>query len=542
MSARADDGGAFRVPARPRVDAPLPTLAVDGGEDGPERRRPRYRGALMFASACSLLTWAVFVALDVGGFRETSEMASLDDIVDTSTVVLAAIVAVLCLMRWRVVDDTGDLSVAVALSALGPGAIGFDNLVVPRLPDSAQGAHFTALVTPFAFTVAVLAFALPLVRQRFGEVVHRPVVVGVAATTLLAAVAVAWQVPTLAHVLAGRRDRGLSSDAELVGQAAVGAVLAVLALGYWRSGRSRERTLHAWIGLMLAALAQSRLALALTLPMGTLWLVGSRVLRLEALLFALMGANRELHEGITSQQFAIRSTLARVRSLEVQREAERAALEESRHDVRSALFAIGGVAELLERAHEDLDAGTMEALTQALGAEVGRLQELVAEREREPLRPFSLLEAVSPVLLMERSNGLDVTCNVSSSLTAVGRPKETVQVLRNLLDNARAYAPGSSVVVRGEVRDDWVVLIVEDDGPGIPPNEHKAVFARSHRGSTADGTSGSGLGLYVGRRLMREQGGDLWVTDRPGGGTAFVMSLPCPSDGRRPSSPRRSRR
>jgi signal transduction histidine kinase len=476
----------------------------------------------------SLLTWAVFAVLDIAGFRETSELASLNEIIDTSTVVVAAMVAVLCLIRWQVTDDSGDLFLGIGLLALGPVTIGFDDLVVPRLPETVQRAHATAMVRPLAFTVTMLALVLPLVRDRW-EGRARPLLGAGVAITAVVGVAV-WTAPTVAHVLAGRRERGVLSTPELFGQLGVAAVLGVLAFSYWRDGRARQRTLHAWIGLMLAALVQSRLALALAMPAGVLWLAGSRMLRLEALLFALMGANRELHEGITGQQSAIRSTMARVRSLEAQREAERAALEESRHDVRSALFAIGGVAELLGRSHDDLDAGTMEALTQALGAEVARLQELVAEREREELRPFSLLEAVSPVLLMERSNGLDVTCRVSERLVAVGRPKETVQVLRNLLDNARLYAPGSPVVVRGEARDEWVVIVVEDEGPGVPAAERKRVFDRSHRGTTADGTAGSGLGLYVGRRLMREQGGDLWVTDRPGGGAAFVMSLHCPSE------------
>ena len=66
----------------------------------------------------------------------------------------------------------------------------------------------------------------------------------------------------------------------------------------------------------------------------------------------------------------------------------------------------------------------------------------------------------------------------------------------------------------------------------------RSIFERSRRGSTSDGVEGSGLGLYVASRLMREQGGDLWVTDNPGGGAAFVMSLPAP-DG---TGPRRRRR
>ena len=529
MSARASDGGALSLPARVR-DASR-TLPPPG-----DRPRHRYRSSLRLVLAISLLTWGVFIALEAGGYRETADMASLDDIIDTSTVLLAAVVAALSLMRWRLGEEGDDLFVALGLLALGPVTVGFDNLVLPRLPEGAQASHLATMVTPLAFACTVAALAVPLLRERLGTRLRSAPVVAAVAGAVVAVGGASWFVPTVAHVVAGRRERAVAGAPEMAGQLVVALILLALAAGYWRRGRAQERTLYAWLGLALLVLAQSRLALAVTLPAGTLWLAASRILRLQGLLFLLLGANRELQERIASQQSALRSSQARVQSMEVQREAERKALEENRHDVRSALFAIGGVAELLGRRHDDLDAGTLEALTQALGAEVGRLQELVSEREREELQPFLVLEAISPVLLLERSNGLEVTCKVDARLAAFGRPKETTQVLRNLLDNARRYAPGSPVVVRSETRDEWVVLVVEDEGPGVPTGERKAVFQRAHRGSTADGTPGSGLGLYVGQRLMREQGGDLWVADRAGGpGAAFLMSLPVATE--RPQSP-----
>lgn len=506
-----------------RRRGPRGSTPATGAGDHQLPPRPRHRRAFLFATAVCALTWAVFAALHLAGYRESADMASLADIIDTSTVSLAAVVGVLLVMRWHLTDNRGDLSLGLGLFALGALTIGFDDLVVPRLPDTLHDAAAVGAVAPVGFVLALALCAAPVLRPG-----RRPAAVMAAGAVAL--LLGAWLVPDVAHVLAGRRERAVPTTAEVVGQLAIAAALVALAVAYWRSARGRRRTIHAWVALMLLALAQSRTMLAFTFPAGTLWLAGSRILRMEALLFAVMGANRELHEGITTQQSALRRTSARLHSIEVQREAEQAALEERRHDVRSALFAIGGVAELLGRRHDDLDAGTMDALTQALGAEVDRLQTLVAEQEREELRPFALHDAVEAVVLLEQSNGLDLTCHVSRHLSALGRPKETAQVLRNLLDNARLYAPGSPVVVRAERRDDWVVVVVEDEGPGVPPAERKTVFERSRRGTTSAGTDGSGLGLYVGRRLMREQGGDLWVTDAPGGGAAFVLSLPVPPD------------
>lgn len=499
MSADAEAGPRWAGPGRRSPADPVP-----GRREPP--RRPRYRGALSFVVVICALTWAVFAVLEVAHYRETADMASLNDIVDTSTALLAFVVGGLAVMQWTVRRDRDDLFLALGFGALG-------TMVIDP-------------IAPVGFVVALALLAVPVLLDR---VRPYPAVAAAGAAAVAVALAAALLASsTFVEIVAGRRDRGALTGVESAGHALAAAVLLALAWPYFRRGRHRQRTFHTWVGLALFALAQSRLALALTIEASTLWLAGSRLLRLEALFFALMGMNRELQEGFTRQQSELRTSQARVRSMETQREAEQAALEERRHDVRSALFAIGGVAELLRRSHEELDAGTLEALTQALGAEVQRLQGLVAEQEREDCLPFSVLKAVSPLLLVERSNGLDVTCAIDERLVAVGRPKETVQVLRNLLDNARLYAPGSPVAVRAEERDEWVVLLVEDRGPGIRSNERKAVFERGRRGPAAEGTQGSGLGLYVAARLMREQGGDLWVTDRSGGGASFVLSLPAP--------------
>ena len=71
------------------------------------------------------------------------------------------------------------------------------------------------------------------------------------------------------------------------------------------------------------------------------------------------------------------------------------------------------------------------------------------------------------------------------------------------------------------MHDGVVVLYVEDRGTGIP-----GPFARARASSAAccgDDSAGSGLGLFIARRLMTEQGGSITVRSRPGGGTSFVL-------------------
>jgi signal transduction histidine kinase len=79
------------------------------------------------------------------------------------------------------------------------------------------------------------------------------------------------------------------------------------------------------------------------------------------------------------------------------------------------------------------------------------------------------------------------------------------------------------VTVRGERDGTWVVLRVEDRGPTMPRQLRRVVLdADSRRVPGRDGA----LGLRVAARLMRDQGGDLWVEPRAGGGTSFGICLP----------------
>jgi signal transduction histidine kinase len=503
-----------------------------------------FRGPLLFALAITALTWAVFAFLEAAGYEATEAMESVNDILDTSTAVIAVVVGGLILLRWRLLGERRDVALGVGLVILGLVLVGFDELVVPRLAVGVRDDTVVELVAPLGFVISLAVLALPVLplpsrlRERL-RTLGAPAAVALAVAALVVVAVVLVLVPEAARVLAGRREGIVPSAGQAVAQAFLAGAVLLLALRFWLCADARDRPLYAWLALMLVGIAQARVALAITYSAGTLWLAASRILRFEGVLFALMGVNRDLQVHLTRQAAEVRRSEARMRSIEAQRRAEQDAQEERRHDVRSALFAIGGVADLLGRSHDDLDTGTVDALTHALGAEVTRLQELVAEQEREEPRSFPLRDVVEPIVLVEQSNGRDVTLQVDEHLVAVGRPTETVQVLRNLLDNAARYAPGAPVVVRGEARDDWVVLVVADGGPGVPPAERRAIFERSRRGSTSEGTQGSGLGLFVAARLMREQGGDLWVTDNRGGGAAFVMSLPAAGDG---AGPRRRKR
>jgi PAS domain S-box-containing protein len=102
------------------------------------------------------------------------------------------------------------------------------------------------------------------------------------------------------------------------------------------------------------------------------------------------------------------------------------------------------------------------------------------------------------------------------------------QVLLNLLDNAAKYGGDDTVTVRVEDTDAVVRISVADSGPGILPAEQERIFEKFYRSDPhlTHGPSGTGLGLYISRELVRRMGGRLDVRSEPGAGATFVVDLP----------------
>ncbi len=106
------------------------------------------------------------------------------------------------------------------------------------------------------------------------------------------------------------------------------------------------------------------------------------------------------------------------------------------------------------------------------------------------------------------------------------------QVFANLLDNARKNAPPDTPIRLGLDRvDGHARIVVEDEGGGIEPDQMERIFEKFVRGRDGSVT-GTGLGLYISRRIVEAHGGRLFAEARSGERTRFVVELPCqPSDG-----------
>jgi signal transduction histidine kinase len=163
----------------------------------------------------------------------------------------------------------------------------------------------------------------------------------------------------------------------------------------------------------------------------------------------------------------------------------------------------------------------------------GRVESGVARYEMEPVEPAVLVRQIVGAFREDpASSGRVVNLDADEVLPqiAVDRQAFTL-VLRNLLENAVKYAPGLlpiRVAVRRDAERGGVMVHVVDEGPGIPTEEHQAVFDKFVRGAAAraSGVRGTGVGLALAQQIVHAHGGRITLTSEVGHGSTFSVWLP----------------
>ena len=125
----------------------------------------------------------------------------------------------------------------------------------------------------------------------------------------------------------------------------------------------------------------------------------------------------------------------------------------------------------------------------------------------------------------ERGIRID-TPRADDQMPAWGEFRRVLQVLLNLLGNAIRYSPEDSQIwIRVDRDGDRATVTIADQGQGLSADQQAVVFEKFERLGRTD-SGGSGLGLYIARRLARAMEGDLTVESAPGQGARFTLSLP----------------
>lgn len=214
-------------------------------------------------------------------------------------------------------------------------------------------------------------------------------------------------------------------------------------------------------------------------------------------------------------------------------------LEAVSHDLRTPLTSILGSALTLEQTGLDLpqedaldlvsriasNARKLERLLSDL-LDLDRLQRGIVSPQRRPTDLAALVQR--SVEGTENPAGRDIQVEVEDITVSVDAAK-VERIIENLLSNAIRHTPGGTQIwVRGFGQDGGAMLVVEDEGRGIPPDLHEAVFEpfRQAPGSSSEHSPGVGVGLSLVRRFAELHGGRAWLEDREGGGSSFHVFLP----------------
>src|SRR4051794_28211942 len=209
------------------------------------------------------------------------------------------------------------------------------------------------------------------------------------------------------------------------------------------------------------------------------------------------------------------------------------------HELRTPLVPIKGWAQTLINRGDRLSDDQRRTAVQSILAQAQKLESLV----------LNILEASR----IESSNaGGEGVADVGAISTRIvedtvgARPDRTVRIqspatrcqvrgsvvwveraVSNLVANAVKYSPDDELVdVIVRLDGDEVVVSVTDRGPGIPTDAQERIFERFERLEETRTQTGTGLGLYITRRLARAMGGDVSVSSMSGAGSTFVLRLP----------------
>ena len=450
----------------------------------------------------------------VAGLSRSAEVADplAQPVTNQVLAVVAAVVATGAAVQGALVvrldGDTRARWVAAALVVFAFVVVPLTVFVMtPADPPTQRGARLVA----YAVTVGLL---LASVRPppRLGPIATW----GTAAAGAAVALGVLWSPPIAQVVTTG--PYGMAVVA--VGGAAAAAAL--LVDGYRQFSRPWWRVA---LGVMVVVLAQLYALGAPLTDQDTALTVGA--LRLVGMLTVVAGfaqlsvrALAELH----SEQSAQREELL-IAVVHMERASELAA--ERDHELRNGLAGLAGITHLLSMDGAGIE---HERLRNAVLAELGRLNAILdsggsvddGEVPESVEVEYRLEPLLAGLAIMRQSAGAAVKTDIDPELRAVGDPAVLAQVVTNLLINCDRHAPGARVVLSARAQASWAVVEVRDEGPGLAPDVEQVVLERGVQDSEA---GGSGLGLYISRRLVEREHGTLEVrtVHDPPGCLATVM-------------------
>ena len=200
------------------------------------------------------------------------------------------------------------------------------------------------------------------------------------------------------------------------------------------------------------------------------------------------------------------------------------------HEVRNPINAVlNGARALLDRQGLEPSMRRVLEVIEEAGRRIDGISAALLDHahpaEQDRPRPCDVKAGIEATLrlLEHRTKHIQVHRAYATDSPVLASAAELNQVFLNLLDNA-LRSSAKNVWVRVEEKDGKVCVGIDDDGPGVPREIASRIFDPFF--TTRGPGEGTGLGLYLSRKIVNRYGGELHVGDRPGGGAAFSVELP----------------
>jgi len=217
------------------------------------------------------------------------------------------------------------------------------------------------------------------------------------------------------------------------------------------------------------------------------------------------------------------------------------------HELKNPLTSIRSAVETSKAVN---DPAIRDRMREVIASDVIRLDRLITDisnasrleaeiaREKATIMNFGkLLQDLVSIWTDTRKEGqpeveLDLN-NCEDTLIVKGREGPLSQVVRNLVENARSFSPENGKVKISAIKaDDIVIMLIEDDGPGIPEDKFETIFDRFYSDRPKGATFGnnSGLGLSIVKQIVETHYGRVYAENKVVGGVIrgarFVVQLP----------------
>jgi two-component system, OmpR family, sensor histidine kinase ChvG len=201
------------------------------------------------------------------------------------------------------------------------------------------------------------------------------------------------------------------------------------------------------------------------------------------------------------------------------------------HELKNPLTSLRSAVETLPLAKTEESRGRLLAVIQhdvrrldRLISDISDASRLEAEMQRQEASPVDLIKLLTAVTTVAnevpREDGVKVTVNFEGgsarSFIVPGHDSRLVQVINNLIDNARSFSPpgGTVRLICRRLRNE-VEIIVDDDGPGIGPDALDKIFDRFYTDRPEHGFGqNSGLGLSISKQIVEAHAGRMWAENR----------------------------